>query len=238
MTTFAAPWLLVERGELEGRGVIRLDPEESGHLVRSLRRRAGDRVTLTDGAGTVAEGVVHSRSATAATVELGAVITVPKPPGPGLTLALAVLHGQAMDWAVQKAVEVGVWRLVPLLAEHSQLRLRAARGRVHHWRRVARAALKQCHRPWAMEVGDPLALAELARLGRLDGGVLAHPEGRPLGELPAGHGSLLLVGPEGGLSTAEEELLDAAGWWRLRLGPFTLRAETAAVVGAALLINR
>jgi len=229
------PWLLVEPGKLGGQTMVLLDPEESGHLVRSLRRRAGDQVTLTDGAGTVAEGVVRDHSAGAVLVDLAAVLAVPEPAGAGLTLALAVLHGQAMDWAVQKAVEVGARRLVPVLTERSQVGSRAARGRTPHWRRVARAALKQCHRAWAMEVSDPLALAELARL---EGGVLADPEGGPLDELPAGRGSVLLVGPEGGLSTGEQELLEATGWWRLRLGPHTLRAETAAVVGVALLLNR
>jgi 16S rRNA (uracil1498-N3)-methyltransferase len=235
VTGRGAPWLLVEAGKLAGETSVRLDPEESGHLVRSLRRRAGDRVTLTDGAGTVAEGVVRDHAAGAAVVDLEAVRVVPEPVEEGVTLALAVLHGQAMDWAVQKAVELGARRLVPVLTERSQLGSRAVRGRNPHWHRVARAALKQCHRAWAMEIRDPLALAELARL---EGGVLAHPEGDLVGELPAGRGNLLLVGPEGGLSAGEQGLLEAAGWWRLRLGPHTLRAETAAVVGVALLINR
>jgi 16S rRNA (uracil1498-N3)-methyltransferase len=138
-----------------------------------------------------------------------------------------------MDWAVQKCVELGVHRFLPVVAERSQVRLRAAEGRLHHWRRLSRQALKQCRRAHAMAVEPPTSVAALAPAG----GVLADPGGLRAADLPA-ECRLLLIGPEGGLSPTEEELLAASRWARLRLGPHTLRAETAAVVGAALLLNR
>jgi 16S rRNA (uracil1498-N3)-methyltransferase len=233
-----APWLLVEPGVLGLGGRVRLDPDESRHLLHALRRRAGDRVTLADGAGSVAEGVVEVASARGAEVTVDALRVEPPVAGPGVTLALSVLHSQAMDWAAQKVVELGVRRLVPVVAARSQLGQQPARGRVAHWRRVARQALKQCRRPWAMVVEDPLGLGEVAELGRPEGGLVADPAGEPLVALPPGCGRLLLVGPEGGLTETESRLLEAAGWRRLRLGPHVLRAETAAVVGAALLVNR
>jgi 16S rRNA (uracil1498-N3)-methyltransferase len=231
------PWVLVEPGGLAEPGLVRLDADESRHLTRVLRRRVGDRVTLCDGGGRIAEGVVRTVAGTGAEVAVETLVEIPVPCGAEVTVALAVLHGQAMDWAVQKCVELGVHRFLPVVAERSQVRLQAAGGRLHHWRRLARQAIKQCRRPHAMAVEAPATVASLASIGGALGGVLADPNGCSPAELPAGC-ALLLVGPEGGLSPGEEELLEAARWGRLRLGPHTLRAETAAVVGAALLINR
>lgn len=238
MSEPSSPWLLVGPGVLGPGQRVRLDPDESRHLLHALRRRAGDRVTLADGAGRVAEGVVEVASARGAEVAVETLRVEPPPTEPGVTLALAVLHSQAMDWAVQKAVEVGVRCLVPVLAERSQLGERAARGRADHWRRVSRQALKQCRRPWAMAVDDPRSLDGVAELGRSEAGLVADPHGEPVAALPRGFGRLLLVGPEGGLTDAEVRLLADEGWRTLRLGPHVLRAETAAVVGAALLVNR
>jgi len=238
MTDPSPPWLLVDPGVLAVGQRVRLDPAESRHLFHALRRRVGDRVTLADGAGGVAVGAVEVASVRGAEVAVETLQVVPPPARPDVTVALGVLHGQAMDWAVQKVVEVGVGRFVPVVAERSQLGVRPARGRVEHWRRVARQALKQCRRPWAMEVEDPRSVEDLAPLGRSGGGLVADPLGDSLDTLPSRSAALLLVGPEGGLTGAEIRLLAGEGWRTLRLGPHVLRAETAAVVGAALLVNR
>lgn len=228
--------MLVEE-EVPGEGGrVVLDRLESRHLAATLRLRPGDRVTLCDGRGGLAEAslvVVDARRCEAE------VVAQREPPGgrpPFVVVGLGVLHGQAMDWAVQKSVEAGVAVLVPLLAERSQLGARAAAGRAEHWRRVARQALKQCRRPWQMEVASPQSLgAMVAGMGGavglvadLAGGPLAE-QGRPLPEA-------LVVGPEGGLTAQERQLLADAGWPSVCLGRWVLRAETAAVVGAAMLI--
>ncbi|MCW8985540.1 MAG: RsmE family RNA methyltransferase, partial [Thermoanaerobaculales bacterium] len=106
-----------------------------------------------------------------------------------------------------------------------------------HWRRIALQALKQCRRPWAMDVGNVVRLAELVE-GSEEAGVVADCEGISIGELPEGAGALLVVGPEGGFTSEESELFDRRGWPRLRLGPHILRAETAAVVGGAMMVMR
>lgn len=228
--------MLVE-GEIPGVGDrVVLDGLESRHLAATLRLRPGDVVTLCDGRGGLAEA---SLVAVGAQRCEAAVVARREPAAgrpPRLIVSLGVLHGQAMDWAVQKSVEAGVAVFVPLLAERSQLGARAATGRVEHWRRVARQALKQCRRPWQMEITSPQDLDAVVAGAVGAAGLVADPAGKPVLELRGPLPELLIVGPEGGFTVRERQLLADAGWPGVRLGPWVLRAETAAVVGAAMLV--
>ncbi len=213
-----------------------LDPAESAHVSGALRGRVGDGVLLIDGAGTEAEAVLVEVARSRVIAEVGSVRRLPPPEGDGVTLALAVVDRQPMDWAVQKAVEVGARRFVPLLCERTQHRRRDLTKLVAHWRRVSLQALKQCRRSWAMELTDPQPLRPFG--DRLAGGraVVADPKGRPLSDVPPDARGVLVVGPEGGWAPSELELFAELGWPSLRLAVHILRAETAAVVGAALLV--
>lgn len=234
-----APWLLVAPGELKEGATLILDPTEARHATGSLRRRPGDDVILVDGAGFVAEAMMGTVEGRRAEVVVRGVRSEPKAPGEGVVLALAVLDGSMMDWAVEKAVEVGVRSLRPVLTERVQPNRRGLAGRCAHWRRIALQAIKQCHRPWAMEVREPQPLEGLIEEENpLGGGVVADRAGYPVGQLASTARSLLLVGPEGGFSAAEDFLLTEAGWPRLRLGGHVMRAETAATVGSAMLAAR
>lgn len=227
------PWLLVPEGVLVGGGEIALQREEARHAFGSLRRRAGDRVVLADGAGSVA-GAKLARCVRSDCIAVVDEVVTMVSPLPGPTVALGVLHTKAMDWAIQKAVEVGVAAFVPLLCDRSQGSHHCLSERLEHWRRVARQALKQCRRPWGMGVEGPLAMEAVVG-GRLQPGLVADSEGSAD---PSGfrtHRMTLLVGPEGGLTHEEQEALAGAGWSTIALGPHILRAETAVVVGAAML---
>jgi 16S rRNA (uracil1498-N3)-methyltransferase len=219
-----------------GRDVL-LDPSESRHAVGSLRLSAGDGVVLADGAGTVGVGELVIEGRNRARVLVESVRTESEPAG-GLVLAVAVLAGSAMDLVAQKAVEIGVHTLAPVITRRSQLGLRRAAKRSEHWRRVALQAIKQCQRAWAMEILAPIELGEMV-VGPLGaGGVVAHRDGGPLGQLPPDRGRLLLIGPEGGFNGDEEQMLERAGWPKVRLGRHVLRSETAAIIGAAGLLAR
>ena len=98
-------------------------------------------------------------------------------------------------------------------------------------------ALKQCRRPWAMEIADVLPLQVFVDC-RSTSGAVADREGCAIDELPGETVGVLVVGPEGGFTAEENELFERHGWPRLRLGPHVLRAETAAVVGGALMVAR
>ena len=214
-----------------------LGAEESRHAAGPLRLRPGDEVTLVDGCGRTAAAALRVVGGRRCEAEILASRLHPAPPDRGVTVAIAVLHGQAMDWAVQKAVEIGVATLVPVIAQRSQVRAKTAVGRLDHWRRIARQAIKQCRRPWQMEVSDPRSLADLVADSTHRCGSVADPEGSRLAELGGALPDLLLVGPEGGFGPDDLQILEQAGWPRIRLGAHVLRAETAAIVGAALLIS-
>lgn len=235
----AMPWLLAKFGTLEtGRRVV-LDATEARHLTGALRRRPGDEFVLADGKGSVAEAKLVAVGKGRVEAEILSVRHEPEPKSVGVTLALAMIDNRAMDLAVQKAVEVGVGRLVPMAVERAQVRGRDLEVRLEHWRRIAMQALKQCRRPWAMAVTEVVTLTALVEDGSEQvGGVVADVEGSALGELPETAGNLLVVGPEGGFTAAENQLFDRFGWPRLRLGPHILRAETAAVVGGAMMVAR
>ena len=193
-------------------------------------------MTLCDGRGVVAESILTAVNPRRCELEVVARRDLGGLPGPSVAVALSALHSQFMDWAVQKCVEVGVETLIPLLSERSQLSAKAASGRLDHWRRVARQALKQCRRPWQMEVAEPATLERImADLDR-GPGLIADLDGTPMDQLDLPLPSLLVIGPEGGLTARELGILRAAGWPSVRLGQWVLRAETAAVVGAAALI--
>jgi 16S rRNA (uracil1498-N3)-methyltransferase len=234
------PWLLVDSEmQPEVGKAVDLDPSEARHTAGPLRRRPGDRVVLVDGAGTVAQAVIRVVEKKRVAAEIVAVRVEDPPGGEGVSVALAVIGHQAMDWAVQKLVEVGTRRLLPILTERTQAGGRTGAGRLVHWRRVGLQAIKQCRRPWAMEIADVCRLEEVVESESTGHGVVvAHPGGVAAVDLPPSAGRLLVVGPEGGFSPAEHRLFSSLEWPRVRLGAHTLRSETAAVVGAAMLVAR
>jgi 16S rRNA (uracil1498-N3)-methyltransferase len=232
-----APWLLARIGELAAGETIVLDDAESRHAGGSLRLSPGDQVALADGAGRVAQGTLVLLRRNRAEVRVGSIRDLPRPAA-GPNLAVGVLAGSAMDLVVQKAVELGVHQLIPVCCRRSQLGLQRAATRIDHWSRIGRQALKQCRRPWAMDIVLPVPLPELiVRIGPV-GGLVADPDGQPPAAFDPSLHSTLLVGPEGGFDSDEEALLEEINWPHVRLGPHVLRAETAAIAGIAVISAR
>ncbi|HYX41974.1 MAG TPA: RsmE family RNA methyltransferase, partial [Pyrinomonadaceae bacterium] len=182
-----------------------------------------------------------------ATLEVVQQVEPQRPESPlALTLAVALLKGEKFDLVVQKACELGVVRLVPVVTARSDVRLRSGSDtdvRVARWQRLALEAAKQSGRARVPTVSAPLALASLltdeveASSSRL---FFTERDGRGLVETinswPARPSTLTaLVGPEGGWTDEELKQGSAAGWQLVTLGGRTLRAETAAIVATALL---
>lgn len=236
----APPWLLVAYGALDtdsNRTVV-LDSSEAHHVTSVLRRRAGDEVVLTDGHGSLAAARLVAVERGRVEAEVLSVHREPRPQqARGVTVAVAVVGNQAMDWVVQKAVEIGAERFVPIDTARTQARGKVGGGRVEHWRRISLQALKQCHRRWAIEISELTPLANFVESSRR-AGVVADREGRAIDELAVEVGASLVVGPEGGFTADESELFSRHGWSKVRFGPYVLRTETAAIVGTAMMVAR
>ena len=212
--------------------------DEARHYLRDvLRLPPGAAIEIFDGRGGAWEAVIEPGfSALAVGAKREAVSA-----GPVLSLLFALAKGDKCELVVQKATELGVARLCPWSAERSVLRLDAGKGleRAERWRRIAEEASRQCGRADVPLVEAPVGLAEA--LAAVPAGhllvVLHGPGGAPLAGLglEGAPGVALLVGPEGGLTDGELAACQAAGARRGWLGPRTLRAETAAIAGVAVL---
>jgi 16S rRNA (uracil1498-N3)-methyltransferase len=217
---------------------VEVGGEDGHHLARVLRLRPGETVTAADGAGAWRPyRVVEVRPAGIVRLEAGGPADREPAPAPRLGVAFALTKGEKPELVVQKLTELGVERIVPVVAERSVVRPDAARAAStrERWNRIAREAARQCRRA-TLPVVEPLA--PLADLAGHPGLVVAERGGGAAAERPSPPGGevLVVVGPEGGLSDDEVKVL--APWARLDLGPHVLRAETAALAGAALLTAR
>lgn len=234
-----APHFFVER--LDGAETALLSAADSAHALRSLRLQAGEEVTLADGSGAVARGRLAGERNGRAAVAIQDVDRVARA-RPFVSVALAPPKGDRLSWAVQKLAELGVDELVLMPTERSVRSWEGERsGRVFERQRaIAREAAMQSRAAFVMQVRAAATLDEaMCEPGRT-ALVLFEGPSPPLSEvLPAGPDAIrILVGPEGGFSDAEVERAQGAGVPIASLGPTILRTETAAIVGATLVLAR
>jgi 16S rRNA (uracil1498-N3)-methyltransferase len=235
------PVFLVPPGDLSA-GVITLTGPEGHHAAAVRRLRAGERADVSDGAGSLAEGVVTGTGKDYVTLDIRALHTVP-PPQPRLTVAQALPKGDRGELAVELMTEIGVDAVIPWAAQRSITKWQADRGAkaLAKWRATAREAAKQSRRAWLPEVTDPATTVSLAkRVSTACAIVLEADAPAKLHELPLPEAGevLLLVGPEGGISPAERAALRDAGAIEARLGPTVLRTSTAGAAAAAILLTK
>lgn len=221
---------------------ITLPEAPSHHLLRVLRLRPGAEVHLFDGSGREYPAeILPAPGRKDCRVRLG----TPRQPlveSPlHISLLQAVCRGDRMDWAIQKATELGVARIQPIMSERTEVRLDPARAekRRLHWQQVAVSAAEQSGRVHVPPVDLPCAIADV----EVDAGLrlLLDPVAAAgLTDLagPADGRCALLIGPEGGLSEAEIRLAQQQGYRALSMGPRVLRTETAGPVAIALLQAR
>ncbi len=226
---------------LAGARELALPPFAAEHLVRVLRLPDGARIICFNGDGYDYAGILRRPPGRAVYVELGARKAVAAESPIAITLLQAIARGEKMDLVLQKATELGVVRVVPLVSERTEVKLdedKAGR-RLAHWQRVVHSACEQCGRAVVPVVDAPLSMTRIAD-AVFDGVRLAlHPcatagiaallaETRPAAVT-------LAVGPEGGFSERDLDALDRAGFRKLRLGPRVLRTETAGLAALAAL---
>lgn len=204
------------------------------HLFRARRAAAGERVRAVDGRGAARWGEIVAVGRDEGTIALGAEAP-PNEPARRLDLFVAAPRAERAAWLVEKATEVGVAAIHFVACERAPRALGPAA--IARLERVAGAALEQCHRARLPEISGPLAWRELpVRLTPLAVRHVLDPAAASGQQAPSVEPAALLVGPEGGFTESELTELRAWGCVPLGLGPRTLRIETAAVVGAALLL--
>jgi 16S rRNA (uracil1498-N3)-methyltransferase len=212
-----------------------LSGEEARHAVAVMRVKAGDRVTLFDGGGAEYESeivAVHKHTLELAIVERR---EISRELPIELTLAIALPKGDRQKWLVEKATELGVSRLVPLITQRGVAQ--PVESALERLRRRVFVACKQCGRNRLLEISPPQQAIDFFTrqqgvptrwIGDAEGDRLSAP-------LPPIAGAIVAaVGPEGGFSPTEQDAAQAAGWQRVSLGKRVLRVETAAIALAAV----
>lgn len=219
------------QGGLKVGQTANLDAAESRHLVKALRARVGDAVTLFDGVGGAWSGRLTDLGRQAQ-VRIEAVMGVPRPAP--IYLAIGLLKGKGLDAVIKCAVELGIAGVIPLETRNSEVRLDAdrAESKLEHWRTVAIEAAKQSGNLAKFELSVPQRLTDWLKQDFGDALTLVaslQPGAKPLAQqLPPGQRRVIaLVGPEGDFSP--EEYAQMTNFSPVALGPHVLRAETASV---------
>ncbi len=217
---------------------ITLEAGPSRHIASALRLREGAQLRLFDGAGGEYLAEISSIARQAVSVVIKEIIPEEREASQPITLGIGISIGERMDLVVQKSTELGVAEIQPLVTERTEVRLKGEREekKRRHWQQVAISACEQCGRNRVPAIGKPQALAEWVGSAAADLKlVLHHRSNRGLAETAAPTSVALLVGPEGGLSGAEIEAAQAAGFRPLALGPRVLRTETAPLAALSIL---
>lgn len=220
---------------------IELETGPSHYLARVLRVRVGASVVLFDGTGGQYPATVTALEKKAVFVTTDAHEATERESPLALHLGIAVSRGERMDWVVQKATELGISSIAPLMSERCEVKLNGERGlkKLEHWRKIVVSACEQCGRNRLPQIENIQALDQWVEAADAEQKLVLHP-----GALPGGHQSAapasaaLLVGPEGGLTEVELAAATAAGFKALQLGPRILRTETAPLAAIAILQAR
>ncbi len=217
---------------------LQLDDDAAQHLVQVLRMRTGDAFTVFNGQGGEYDAVIESAARKELVVRIGAFHDVDRESALKVTLAQCISKGERMDYTVQKAAELGVAAIVPLISANCVVRLDPERWekKLEHWRGVMVSACEQCGRTRLPVLHAPVAIDRW--LPQADGIklVLAIGATRALRSLPQPSAPVcLLAGPEGDFSDAELGMATSHGFARIGLGPRILRTETAGVAALAAL---
>lgn len=216
---------------------LTLPPGPTRHLTQVLRLAPSDPLILFNGDGHDYSARLIENPRAAATVFIESVGEPEPCPRFAIHLALGISKGERMDYALQKAVELGVGRLTPLFTERSQVRLDGVRleRRLEHWRGIAIGACEQSGRRRLPALDPAIALEPWLSTAPAGGGLLLDPRASlTLNQFPAPETVLtLLVGPEGGLSSGERAQAASEGFQGVRLGPRILRTETAPLAAIA-----
>jgi 16S rRNA (uracil1498-N3)-methyltransferase len=212
-----------------------LTGENAAHLARVLRAKVGQEFDISTG-GSVRLGRITAVSLARVEFELAHEVAAAK--ALPVELLLAIFKFDRLEWAIEKATELGALKIVPVIAQRTEKHLVQAAGkRVERWRKLAHEAAQQSRRVAPPEISDPVKLKDALGAGGI---VLSEAESeRSLKEVLASarRPIRLAIGPEGGWTADELSLFEQRGWQATSLGATVLRAETAAIAALAVVAS-
>ena len=218
--------------------LVELNDTVVQHVCRALRMRVGDELILFNGDGleykAQLETVEKRRASARITQQDDRHIESPL----DIRIGQSLSRGERMDYAVQKATEMGMQQMFPLFSERCEVKLSTDRQdkRIRHWQQVAISACEQSGRCKVPTIGAPQTLEQWVKQEDAELKlVLHHHTATPLAEMDAPASIALLIGPEGGLTEQEVELARDHGFQPVAFGPRVMRTETAPVAALALL---
>ena len=164
-------------------------------------------------------------------------LEIPIPPVNITLLQSVPLDLKLMDSIIQKAVEVGINQVIPIITERSLRDTERVIKRIDRWKRIAKEAMKQCNRPLSMEINHPVHIIDIKENSAQK--LLLHPDKRsiPIGSINPQREVYLAVGPEGGFSHEDIKVLKLKGFTLVKILPYTMRTETAGIVASAIIMN-
>ncbi|MCH7980979.1 MAG: 16S rRNA (uracil(1498)-N(3))-methyltransferase [Proteobacteria bacterium] len=227
-------------GALSNDAELVLQGEQANYLGRTLRSRVGDTVTVFNGDGGEWPASIEHIGKNSVTLRLGAVVESATESPLKIHLVQGISRGERMDFVVQKATELGVSRITPILTHHGMIKLDQKRAdkRRQHWQHIAESACEQSGRTQPPRIDEPVALntwfGDRDPAGTMEIVLQATATASLVSLSAPTAGLCLLVGPEGGFSEREYEDAEIAGFQAASLGPRILRTETAALAAVTV----
>lgn len=224
--------------ELQSGETVSLDTAAANHIARVLRLRTGSALTLFNGRGGEYAATLTSLSKWEVVVEVGPFRDRDVESPLEIILVQGISRGERMDYTVQKAVELGVTRIIPVITERTAVKLDSSRWekKLRHWQGVIISACEQCGRNRLPELSPIMPLHEYLEHCGSGLKLLLDPRATTgISNLAVQSDVTLLIGPEGGLSHKEQEAAAQARFKGIRFGPRILRTETAAIAAVSIL---
>ena len=220
---------------------VQLDVVESHHLVSVLRLQKGEKVELFDGEGAQAIAVVTSPNKKKANLRIESIQRIAKPVTNRIIIATSIAKGERFDWLITKCTELGVDRICPVLFERTVKQSKNPKA-IQRWQKLTISAAKQSRRTFLPQIDAPLPLTKVLENLKAD-----YPDGKFIAGTPdkakpslidktfGDSNVIAFIGPEGGITEAEQKLLDSYDAECVRLTDTVLRIETAAISFASIL---
>ncbi len=231
------PRIYTEQDLIVG-AALPLNERASHYLARVLRCQIGQAITLFNGDGKEYSAHIAAADKRSVTVAIDAASSANRESPLAIHLGIAISKGERMDLVVQKAVELGVAEITPLISERVEVRLQGERAdkRIEHWRGIIISTCEQCARNTLPKLNPIAPLNDwISRVETDKKFVLHHRSDTVLGTSEKPNNVALLIGPEGGLSEAEIDAAQRQAFAPLRLGPRVLRTETAPLAALSIL---